>query len=108
METIKITEVIHSQNAILHSFGMKVFEVAKRYLAVRKPVVLDFTGIQNVTTAFLHASIGNIVATVGSDSMLEYRGISEEWNQKIQQSIDSALHPEKNKIIDQEINNLFS
>jgi hypothetical protein len=52
METIKITEVIHSQNAILHSFGMKVFEVAKRYLAVRKPVVLDFTGIQNVTTAF--------------------------------------------------------
>lgn len=108
--TIHVAEAIGTPNAILHSFGMTVFDSAKPIVLDNKPVIIDFNGVRNLTSAFLHASIGNLM-TVNSNSarLITFNGLDNpQWNEKLQDAINLALNPEKKDAIASELDELFN
>ena len=59
--TIKISDVIGKNSAILHSDGLKFFEeIVARYNPQGK-LEISFEGLVHCTTAFLNASIGKFL-----------------------------------------------
>ncbi|MBI3218558.1 MAG: STAS-like domain-containing protein [Bacteroidetes bacterium] len=108
--SINVSDAIGTSNAILHSFGMTVYDTAKPLVQENKPVIIDFNGIRNLTSAFLHASIGNLM-TVNPNSihLITVNGLANpEWNDKLQDAIKLALNPEKRDAIASELNELFN
>lgn len=108
--SINVTDAIGTPNAILHSFGMTVYDTAKPLVAENKPVVIDFNGVRNLTSAFLHASIGNLM-TVNPNSvnLVTVNGLANpEWNEKLQDAINLALNPEKKDTLTSELDELFN
>lgn len=109
MREIRIIDLIGTPNAILHSFGMKVFEAAKSTVEQGERVSLDFHGVRNVTSAFLHASIGNLVRLSGNrDSVVIHGASGSDWTTRVDQAIRLALNPNEREIIDTELGKLFS
>lgn len=108
--SIKVSDAIGTPNAILHSFGMTIYNTAKPIVQENQPVIIDFNGIRNLTSAFLHASIGNLM-TVNPNSvhLITVNGLTNpEWNEKLQEAIELALNPEKKDAIASELNELFN
>lgn len=60
MKTLKIYDIIQSNSANLDEKGSTVFEVVKKYVEKNEPVILDFTGIDTLITAFLNLAIGQL------------------------------------------------
>lgn len=108
---ILITDAIGSPNAILQSFGAKVFDVVAERLSSGDKVILDFAGVANITSGFCNASIGQLYTVFSdiADSHIHIENIdhSSIWYEKIQDSIELAVNPEKSKIIDSAILALF-
>jgi hypothetical protein len=107
---ITVIDTIGTPNAILHSFGMKVFDTAKTMVQQNQPIVIDFNGVRNLTSAFLHASVGNLVSLKpASNNLITWQGIENpQWEEKIKDAIELARNPEKQKAIESQINDLFN
>ena len=60
MKTLNIAEIINNKSAILDETGQIVFQKIKEYVEKDEPVILDFTGIEILTTAFLNIAIGQL------------------------------------------------
>jgi hypothetical protein len=57
---INIFDVIKSKSALFHPEGIIIFNLIKDALSSNENVDLSFEGIENCSTQFLNASIGNI------------------------------------------------
>ncbi len=89
---IKVKEILGKNIAILHSDGLKVFDVIIEELVDNKKVTLDFTGISTCTTAFLNASIGKfLINSPESVRDLETTGTDESTLEKIEWVKQNAL-----------------
>lgn len=111
MKELRIIDIIGSPNAILHKFGMAVFTEVKQYLDKGETVQLSFEGLKGLTTAFCHASIGNIYEAFGQQTpnIFQYTGINGHkiWEDKIREAIEFAQNPPKREFQQQLINELF-
>lgn len=110
MPVLKIIEIINTPNAILNSFGLKVYEIASQSISNNQPIVLSFQGLKNITSAFCNASIGKIYLTFpNASNLLSFEGLEQNsmWSEKVQDSIDLALNPEKIKQQNQAISDLL-
>src|ERR1035437_2707893 len=110
MKTILIIDVIGSRNAILHSFGLQVFNEIKPYLSSNQLVTLSFEGIKNVTSGFCNASIGKAYLEFPhAGELISISGIKDNllWKEKKEDAIIHASYPEKIKMQDQAISELF-
>lgn len=111
MKKLVIFDVLNTPNAILHSFGMQVYREATNLLKESKCIVIDFSGLSNITSAFAHASIGNLHRDLneGFKSRVEIIGLEEhpEWREKIDNAIYLAQNPEKREEIEQSLAALF-
>lgn len=97
MNTLNISNSINTPNAILHSFGYAVFQKAQAILNNGNILILDFHGLKNVTSAFLHASVGNLVTFLGNtyEKRVHIQGISDPiWQEKINEAIELAKNPD--------------
>lgn len=113
METpiIIIADLLGKSNAILHSEGLKVAEKLSTEFK-GEPIAISFRDLGHVTTAFLHASIGNFLqdaAQYGSpkkllaDKLVEFVGVEENSTLDIQlkRAIARAENPQLKKIEDE-------
>ena len=110
MIEIKIIDIIGTPNAILHNFGLKIYEVLKPYFTQNIPVTLSFDSLRNVTSGFCNASIGKIYSEYKNASSLLFIVGAEKnpiWKEKIQDSINLATHPAKVKSFDEAVSDLL-
>jgi hypothetical protein len=109
--TIQISQIINSQNASIHKYGLKVYEEIKKQLVNKVHVKLSFEGLNNVTSGFCNAAIGKIYVEFSdiADKFLECTHVTKDiWQEKIQSAINLVQNPEKLKIYDTAIEELFS
>lgn len=109
MTTIKIIDIIGSPNAILHKFGLRLFEVLHGLLSKGEPITVSFEGLHNVTSGFMNASFGNLYQEYGKklDGMLSVQNVQDDWQEKLTEAKTLALEPEKARILDEAIADLF-
>ena len=111
MYTIHVVELIGTPNAILHPFGMEVYHKAKLVLQTEAAINLDLSGIRNVTSAFFHASVGNLFNDLKEDFFTRVKIVGAEdrpdWQEKIQDSIELIRHPSLQLETQQEVAALF-
>ena len=60
MDELFVKDIIESDIAVATDAGDKLLDVIVSLLNEKKPVVLDFNGINILTTAFLNAAIGQL------------------------------------------------
>ncbi|NCA75038.1 MAG: DUF4325 domain-containing protein [Alphaproteobacteria bacterium] len=110
MNEVRITDIIGTQNAILHKFGLQVFEVIKPYISSNQPITLSFEGLRNITSGFCNASIGKAFLELSQTAkLLTISGIDNHpnWQETIQDSIALATTPDKIKFQEEAISELF-
>lgn len=93
MKEIMIREYIDGDMAISYDDGKNCQEDVVKYLNQGEKVVLDFSGISYVITAFLNPIIGDLILERG-DGVMKYIGIRNANNttiSKIKQVRDGAL-----------------
>lgn len=76
METINIFDIISGNFAVTTDDGNDVFCLVDKFLEDEKEVVLDFSGISIVTTAFLNAAIGQLYHKFSSEEISPYLRLS--------------------------------
>lgn len=65
---INIYNIINSKNALLHDDGLLVFsEVEEMYEKSNQPIEIDFKDINRLSTLFLNASFGKLLAKYGTE-----------------------------------------
>lgn len=57
---IKIQEIINTSFAVTTEDGNRIFDLLDRNFSKKNAVVLDFSGITLMTTAFLNSAIGQL------------------------------------------------
>ena len=111
MAVINIANLIGTPNAIIQKFGLMVFDEVKAVIQRDGKATLVFTDLNNVTTGFFHASIGNLVRAYRDkfNSLVEIQGLDKnpDWTEKFQDAIDLASNEKKATEIDQAISELF-
>lgn len=109
---INITEVIGTPNAILQKFGLQLRDVVLQEIRKGNTVELDFTSLNNATTGFFHASIGNLFQILNEtyDKAVSIKGLekNDTWKDKYDDAIDLVKNPEKASEIDKAISELFA
>lgn len=111
MNEIKIFDIIGTPNAILHNFGLKVYDALKPYINKNIPVILSFESLKNVNSGFCNASIGKIYLEFkNASSLLIIKGADQNpiWKEKIEDSIILATNPEKIRLQDQAVSDLLN
>lgn len=88
MKPIKIHDIVGSNIAVTAKSGQQVFDEIKDYVKEDEPVVLDFSGVDTLTTAFLNTSIGQLYDLKSGEELrelvkLQKNTISESHRKKI-------------------------
>lgn len=110
MKKLRIIDIIGTPNAILHKFGIQVFESISPFLQSNQEVTLSFEGLKNVTSGFCNASIGKAYLDFSdTGKLLAIEGVGNYpiWQEKINDAIILALDPEKIILQDKAISELF-
>jgi len=110
MTRLNISQEIGTPNAILLRFGIEMFNKIQCVLNADEIVVLDFKGMNAISTAFFHGSIGKLYQLLKEDFdtriKVENMG-KEEWIIKYEDAIESVKFPEIEKVRQQAVNALF-
>lgn len=111
MTRINVFELLGTPNAILHPFGMQVYQQAKQALTEHQQVTIDMKGIKNATSAFFHASVGNLFRDLGSEfsARVKVVGIEKrpDWQERISDSIELVKNPKRQTETQLEVAALF-
>jgi hypothetical protein len=111
MKEVKISDLIGTPNAILHKFGLQVFETVSQHISQNEQVTLSFEGLRNITSGFCNASIGNLYSNFKEIAhQLKLVGLENKpiWKEKVQDAIDLATNPQKVKNQNEAISELFT
>lgn len=100
MKTLKIASIIGSQEAILRSFGTKVFEFIKNDLQNNTPITLSFEGLTNANFPFFTALIGHLYESFPNMvKKVHFDGIVDPtWQDELEEAIYFATHAQDAKL----------
>jgi hypothetical protein len=105
---ISVSDIIGKNSAILHSDGLKLYEVIKSNIG-KGIIDLSFKGIVHCTTAFLNASIGKLL--VENPNFLSYikcRDIADDFiSEKIKLVISNAIDEKRRKALEDSARGYF-
>lgn len=108
MKTLRVKEIIESASATSPRKGLQVFEVVKNQIEKGETVVLSFSGVEDVVTAFANAAIGRLYMEMSSDLLnakLKIEDARDIWMSKINLAIklatDSRTRDAHNSNIDE-------
>jgi hypothetical protein len=108
MIKLKVIDIIGTDNAITHKFGLMVFKVIKDCIDKGYKVILSFEDLKGLTTAFLNCSIGNIYQTYPeTEKVFEYTHVKSDWESKIKEAIHLARNAEERIYLEELIMSLF-
>ena len=112
MKNVSVIEIIGTPNAIIQAFGISVYNKILTFVNNNEEIEIDFNGISNVTSGFCHASIGKLYSDypVYANSKITIKGLLDNpiALEKIQYAIDLASNPEKSKLNNDMISELFN
>ncbi len=111
MISINILDIIKSQNAVTHNFGIQVYEVISPLLSNNTPVCLSFDGLKNITSGFANASIGKLYMDFSkAGELLKLEGVEKNviWQEKVNNAIYLATNQEDIKLQNEAISELLS
>jgi len=91
MAHIKIIEIIESPSATSPNKGLKMFDVVKEMIQKGEPVVVSFSGIEDVVTSFTNAFFGRLYMEFPSKLLTEKFKITEVTNDIWQSKIDLSI-----------------
>ena len=114
METanICVKDIIGSKNAILHSDGLKLYNVLhEKYSSNNsEKIIVDFKDINNLTSGFCNASVGklfNEIPSIKKGDLIIYGVENNYLLKKIEDSIDLASDKESLKKYNNAMFSLF-
>lgn len=70
--TIKVQEIINSQNAVTPASGDLLYDKILKNLEGGVETIIDFSGIRYLNTAFLNSAIGQLYATYEREQLNHY------------------------------------
>lgn len=112
MVNIKVLDIINTKNAILHKFGLQVYEHVKPYLQNNQKVCLSFEGIDKITSGFSNASVGKLFMDYpNAGNLIEFVGLKHvdpAYRDKINDAINLAKDENKIKLKNKAISDLNS
>lgn len=91
--TLLINDFITLNKGVTPDEGEPIFNKLMECFASGKSVVLDFTGVEMMTTAFLNVAIGNLYKTYSSEQikeLLELKGLTAMGARQIKKVTDTA------------------
>lgn len=112
MRHLSVLQIIGTPNAILHGFGMKVLhEVQMPLLDGDTPIILDFDGVQNATSGFFNALVGNLFQQLGEEKYAKVIRIEhledDIFEEKIQDAIALVKNPARAAAMESALADLF-
>lgn len=90
---IKVTDVVGSDICVSSEDGGKVFNKLKVAMQTERPIVLDFSGVKIVISAFLNAAIGRLVEGQKKEAILariQFTQIEAEDRELIDRVLENA------------------
>jgi hypothetical protein len=113
MNKIIIANILNSKSAVLHDEGLLLFKMLNSSISQNKSIQLSFEGLEDCTTAFLNASIGNLYIKHNLETittLLSFEGIENQslLKTKIDRVIQNASDPKKREIHDDIIHEALS
>lgn len=90
---IKVTDAVGSDICVSSEDGGKVFDKLKVALQTDRPIVLDFSGVKIVISAFLNAAVGRLVEGVKKEDILariQFTQIEAEDRELIDRVLENA------------------
>lgn len=101
---ITVKNIIGKSIAVLSSDGLKLYNAIVEDLAQKKNVIIDFDGLDQITSSFLNASIGKIWMNAPElAESLNFKGTSTSLKQRIELVKENALNKEKSLLRDEAI-----
>lgn len=97
---IVVKDVIHTDTAVSTDMGDAVFKQIIAVISGDNCVILDFVGIEILTTAFLNAAIGQLYSQFSSEQlnkMLQLTNVAEDDKILFKKVISRAKEYFKNK-----------
>lgn len=93
MKEIMMKQYIEGDTAVSYEDGKKCLKDILRYLEEGEKVVLDFSGVDYVITAFLNPVIGDLILKKGDGAMkhIAIKNANESIIKKIKLVKDGAL-----------------
>lgn len=91
--TIKLNDLISCHKGITPDDGEPIYNVIVDSLKEGTPVILDFEGVEMMTTAFLNVVIGNLYKDYTSDklkTMLSFSNLPDSIAIRIKKVTDNA------------------
>lgn len=110
MRQINIIDIIQNPNAIIHKYGIMVYNVVKEYIVKDKNIVLSFKGLKNLTSGFCNASIGKLYLDYPQKAsrLISFDDLDNDvWIEKIKDAIHLAENPEVSESYAKNISELF-
>ena len=98
--TIKVNEFISCNKGITPDEGKIIYDKLINAFSEGAKVVLDFSNVEMMTTAFLNVAIGNLYKTYKSEQlkeMLKFEKVSEMTAFRIKKVTDNAKEFYKNQ-----------
>ena len=110
MIRINILDIIKTQNAIIHRYGIAVYDVVKQYIDNGKKVILSFEGLKNITSGFCNASIGKLYSEFSeTQDLLSFEKLDNYlWKEKVKDAIFLAENPDVSEIYASAVSEPFS
>ena len=93
-QQLVVTEVIGKHSAILHSDGLKLYELIKAY-SKQGEIELSFEHLEFCTTSFLNASIGKYIQEMNTEDGIVYAHTPKHIAEKLQLVRENALDEKK-------------
>ncbi len=95
---LKISDSINKNIASLHSDGLKFYSQLIEALGKQR-IVIDFNGIDRITTAFINASLGKLMEDFKDPkeilSKMEFEGFENEYiEEKVKRRIEQLSNKE--------------
>lgn len=76
MKKLRVTEIIGSKTAVSPEKGEILFREINNEISEKRNVDVDFSEVEDLTTAFLNKAIGNLYNKFTSDELNKYLKIS--------------------------------
>lgn len=109
MKIININDAINSNLAVTSSQATDIFNILNSNLKKHEITVIDFSGIETITTAFLNTAIGQLYNLGDSDELNEYikingKSLSSVQRDKVRLVMENAKNKLTKEEVDKELN----
>lgn len=105
MKILNVKDKINSNLAVTSSQATSIFNILNSNLKNREVTIIDFSGIETITTAFLNTAIGQLYNLGNSDELNEHIKINGKSLSPVQRDkVRLVMENAKNNLTKEEVN----